>query len=368
MGRSPFLRATPSLPKPSSVAAAGVLLGAAAAGAGVAAATWSALRSRNRWTGKTVVITGGSRGLGFALASEFGRSGANLVLAARDGDELARARDLLLERGHISSERQVQLEVCNLASRPDAEKMIESALARWDTVDVLVNNAGIIRVGPAATQSIEDFVEAMDTNFYAMLYCTWAVLPHMIARGAGDIINVTSFGGKVAVPHMLSYSASKFAATGFSEGLHTEVKQYGIHVTTICPGLLRTGSHLNAEFKGRHADEYRWFSAGASLPFVSVDAARAARLIVGAAARRDVELIISPQAAAGVRAAALMPTTTARILRLVNWMLPKAGANPDGRVALPGRKTRAKEAPFVDRFGGAAAARYNEQARSLPDR
>jgi len=362
MTRSRLLRTLPAI---SRLAAAAVAAG------GVALSFYSARRStrylkersKNRFTGKTVLITGGSRGL--ALAAEFAASGANLVLAARDESELLRARQSLVASGDVT-ESQVQLVPCDLTSREQAEAMIQAAISRWGGIDVLVNNAGIIRVGPASTLTVDDFIETMETNFFAMLYCTWAALPHMASRGAGDIVNISSFGGKVAVPHMLSYSASKFAATGFSEGLHTEVKSLGIHLTTVCPGLMRTGSHLNAEFKGRHEEEYRWFSLGAALPLVSVSASRAARLIVAAAARREAELMISPQAAIGVRLAGLMPNTTAAVLSQINRLLPDAGGTPGSTTAKPGRQSRGRELKLAGVLGGRAAARYNEKIAPRP--
>src|SRR6185503_4123757 len=120
-----------------------------------------------------------------------------------------------------------------------------------------------------------------------------AVLPEMRARREGRIVNITSIGGKISVPHLLPYSASKFALVGLSEGLRAELAKDGIVVTTICPGLMRTGSPRNATFKGQHRAEYAWFSIGDSLPVTAMSADRAARQILTACKRGEAEVVLS---------------------------------------------------------------------------
>ena len=119
-------------------------------------------------------------------------------------------------------------------------------------------------VSPFENLEVADFERAMAVMFWGTLYTTLAVLPSMKARGQGRIVNVTSIGGKVSVPHLLSYSCAKAAAVAFSNGLRNEVRQFGIEVTTIIPGLMRTGSHVNASFKGNHVAEASWFGTAAS--------------------------------------------------------------------------------------------------------
>jgi hypothetical protein len=119
----------------------------------------------------------------------------------------------------------------------------------------------------------------------------------MRARRAGHILNVTSIGGKVSVAHLLPYSTAKFAAVGFSEGLHAELAPAGIHVLTVVPGLMGTGSHINAEFKGQYRREFAWFSLAASVPVTSMSAHKAARQIVAAIEYGDAELVLTWQAA-----------------------------------------------------------------------
>jgi NAD(P)-dependent dehydrogenase (short-subunit alcohol dehydrogenase family) len=191
---------------------------------------------------RVVLITGGSRGLGLLLAREFCDRGACVAICARDATELERAR-LMLGR----ERRCLWTGVCDVTRREQVERLVDSVRHDLGHIDVLVNNAGIIEVGPASTMTLDDYERAMATNFWAALYTTDRVLGPMLERGEGRIVNVTSVGGKIAVPHLLPYCASKFAAVGWSNGLRAEVKQRGVYVTTIVPGLMRTGSPRNAE-------------------------------------------------------------------------------------------------------------------------
>ena len=164
--------------------------------------------------------------------------------------------------------------------------MVETVTRHYGRIDILINNAGIMVVAPVETLTRADFERVMAVNFWGVLNPTLEVLPGMRARGTGRIVNITSIGGKIAVPHLLPYSCAKFAAVGLSEGLRAELADTGISVTTVVPGLMRTGSHLNAEFGGEQEAEYRWFALGASAPYpMAIGADRAARLIVRAIKR-----------------------------------------------------------------------------------
>src|SRR5690606_4950492 len=145
---------------------------------------------------------------------------------------------------------------CDVSDSAQVGKMLETIEAELGPVEVLVNNASIIQVGPLESQEIEDFERAMEINFWGTLHTTLAVLPEMRRRGAGRIVNITSIGGKVAIPHLLPYDCAKFAVVGFSEGLRAEVARHGISVTTVVPGLMRTGSPVNAFFKGDAEREF----------------------------------------------------------------------------------------------------------------
>jgi NAD(P)-dependent dehydrogenase (short-subunit alcohol dehydrogenase family) len=341
--------------------------GSVAAGAGFACAAAltatarAACKLRSKWLrGKIVLITGSSRGLGLALAEEFGRMGTKLALNARDSSELERARALLLRRRAVQDKNDIAIFAGDLRKAEDANELIAQVTGHFGRIDVLVNNAGIITVGPVENQTIDDFRNVMDTNFFAGLHCTLSVLPQMLARRSGSIVNISSIGGKLAVPHMLPYTASKFAVTGFSEGLATELSSKGIRVTTVCPGLMRTGSHLNALFKGDAEREYRWFSLGASFPGISISARSAARKIIRATAFGRREISITPQAMLAARIHGLCPATTSRGMQLMNFALPPASA--DREHVFRGAEVRSKEWKPSTVLGQAAARRYNQMA------
>jgi short-subunit dehydrogenase len=274
--------------------------------------------------GKVVVITGGSRGLGLQMATEFGRAGSRLVLAARDSAELERARTFLLERGAVPSASNVLLVSCDLKEAAECERLIQQATEHFGRVDVLINNAGTIHVGPVEKQPLEAFRDSMESNFFSTLQTTQAVLPQMLQRQDGAIVNITSIGGKVPVPHLAPYVASKFAAVGFSETLHAELRSKGIRVTTVCPGLMRTGSYPNAIVVGELEKEYRWFSLGASLPGVAHSSVGAARTILRAVIEGRAEITIGLDAYLAARFAGVAPDATQFIGHLANHLvLPK---------------------------------------------
>jgi short-subunit dehydrogenase len=209
-------------------------------------------------------------------------------------------------------------------------------------------------------QRIEDFHEVMEANFFTGVHCAMSVLPQMASRRSGTIVNIASIGGKIAVPHMLPYTASKFAVVGFSEGLHAELRAKGVHVLTVCPGLMRTGSHVSAQFSGDGEREYRWFSMAANLPGVSTSAASAARRIVRAVMAEETEIAITPQAVAAARLASLAPEVIALTMSTVNRMLPKPV--PGGTGTRPGAEVRGKETLPAEMIGDASARRYNQTA------
>jgi short-subunit dehydrogenase len=201
----------------------------------------------------------------------------------------------------------------------------------------------------------------MNIMFWGTVYPTLAVLPHMQARKSGRIVNITSIGGKVSVPHLLPYSCAKFAALGFSEGQHAELAKEGIRVISIVPGLMRTGSHINAFMKGKRQAEYTLFGLMATSPITSISAASAARQIVRATQRGDTEVILSPQAQLLARFQGLFPGLAADILSLVNRALP--GASEKEKTRRPGRDSRSDIATWLTGLGESAAHRYNQYAR-----
>jgi NAD(P)-dependent dehydrogenase (short-subunit alcohol dehydrogenase family) len=304
--------------------------------------------------GKTALITGGSRGLGLVLARDLAAAGARVAICGRDQGALQRAEDALRRIGAT-----VVGEQADVADRESVRNLIQSVTSKLGPIDVLVNNAGVIEVGPAETMSIADYEEAMSINFWGMVYPTLEVLPSMKERGSGRIINITSIGGKLGVPHLLPYSASKFAALGFSQGLRAEVAAEGVTVTTAIPGLMRTGSPRNAIVRGKHRAEYAWFSIADSLPGLSVSANSASRRILSAARRGDAEVLFPAVAKAAVLATALAPNLTASALSLADRLLPGAPLRATGR--RPGKESQSGISPsWLTRKGDQAARQYNQ--------
>lgn len=327
----------------------------AAAGAGLMFASWMDRAGRSYGLrNKTVLITGGSRGLGFALASAFARAGANVAICARDEKTLTQARAKLHAQGI-----EVATFPCDVTQSEQISVLLRAIHHRYGHIDVLVNNAGTITVGPMEVMTRSDYEEAMNLHFWAPLALTLAVLPEMRRRQQGRIVNIASIGGKVSVPHLLPYSASKFALVGLSEGLRSELAKDGVLVTTVAPGLMRTGSPRNASFKGHHREEYVWFSIGDSLPGLSISAARAAQQIVAATQRGDADVTLSLPAKLAVRFHALFPELTARMLTAVNQLLPGVGGI--GTQRAPGRASTSSLSPsWLTTLTERAARQYNQ--------
>ena len=315
------------------------------------------LRSaRNRFTyvGRVVVVTGGSRGLGLLMAREVRKNGARVVLLARDRDELLRAKE------RLGGGTGVLTIACDVADRANVRHAIDIVMQHFGRIDMLINNAGIIQFGPLEHMTYGDYQHAMNVHFWGTLHCTEAVLPHMRRRRCGRIVNIASIGGLVALPHLAPYTASKFAVVGYSDAIRTEVAKDGIRVTTVCPGLMRTGSMVNALMKGQHEAEFAWFSALSSLPLVSIDARRAARKIVDAGRRGLPHLTITPQARLAAMLDRLLPNTFGRMMMLATRVLPgPTGASGDE--SWPGREARPAAMPrVVTALSDRAAVRNNE--------
>jgi NAD(P)-dependent dehydrogenase (short-subunit alcohol dehydrogenase family) len=303
---------------------------------------------------RTVLITGGSRGLGLVMARAFAGEGARIAICARDFDEVERAREELEGRG-----AEVFGAVCDVTDADQVNGLIEDVKTRFSPIDVLVNNAGVIQVGPLETQTKKDFEEAMAGHFWGPFNTMQAVLPEMRRRQAGRIVNIASIGGKVAVPHLLPYCASKFALAGLSSGMRAELLKDNIYVTTVYPGLMRTGSHINAKFKGQNKKEFALFSLSNATPLSSINAERAAAQIVEAARRGDAELVISFQAKLAVKMNALFPELTSDILGLVNQFLPEAGGI--GKQIVTGLESTSAVSPsFITSAIDHASAENNE--------
>lgn len=332
----------------------------AAGGLGAIFAARSIWQRMNEYDlrGRTALVTGGSRGLGLVLARQLVGEGARVAICARDLEDLERAREDLEREGG-----EVFIAPCDLGDQTAVDQMVRDIQDQFGDIDVLINNAGIITVGPLEEMTLADFDEAMRSNYYSALHTTLAVLPAMRARRAGRIVNICSIGSRLSVPHLLPYSASKFAIAGLSEGLRAELAKDGIVVTTILPGLMRTGSPRNANFKGQHEAEYAWFSISDSLPLISMSAGRAASRILTACKRGEAEVVLTGAAKLAVAFHALAPGLTSDLLGIVNRLLPAPGGIGERRAR--GYESQSSLAPSLLTALGDRAARENNQLNQL---
>lgn len=285
-----------------------------AAGAAVRRAT----RPTYSFRGRVVVITGGSRGLGLVFARRLVDEGATVALLARDRDSLIRAGEELVQRGGS-----VIAIGCDVSDPEDVERAIVTAARRHGRIDAVINNAGQILVGPVEHVTTQDLERLLAVHVLGPWHVMHAAMPWLEdAPGGGRVLNVSSIGGLMAVPHLLAYSASKHALVGLSEGMRSELAARNVWVTTACPGLMRTGSPRNARVKGHHEAEYAWFAVGDSLPLVSMNAERAAGQMIEAMRARRARIVVGLPAKAAAVTAALLPGLTAKLNELVARLLP----------------------------------------------
>jgi NAD(P)-dependent dehydrogenase (short-subunit alcohol dehydrogenase family) len=310
-----------------------------------------------RLDGKVAVVCGGSRGLGLAVARALASKGCTVALCARtqsDVDaactEIARAQEAV-----------VYGETCDLRHRDEVERFLANVTTRLGPIDVLVANAATISVAPIETLDAGDFEDAWRDIFLTALHPAMAVLPSMRERRRGTVAFVTSIGGKIGVPHLAPYSSAKFAEVGFAQALRAEVAKDGIHVLTVVPGLMRTGSPTHAQFGGQASKEYAWFTASANTPLLSIDADRAAKLIVRGIERGAHEVTYTPAARVASRLHDVTPSLFDLFLGIAARLLPRARGRR--RPKLEGRDVETashslvidaierRNRPFAARFG-----------------
>ena len=307
---------------------------------------------------KVALITGGSRGLGLVLARQICAASGEVALLARDNEELIRAKTDLAGRGG----RVITIQ-CDLLDFGQIQSAIRQTIDRFGKIDILINNAGIIEVGPLEHMTREDFERSMAVHFWAPYALISEVVPEMRTWGGGRIVNISSIGGKIAVPHLAPYSASKFALTGFSDAIRAELALDKIYVTTVAPGMMRTGSHVNAKFKGRHDSEFAWFAASAGAPLISMNAERAARKILAACRRGQPSLTLTYVARTAILGNALFPNLTGYAMKIVNRFLPKAAGKDKGDESRTGSETRRLIPAWMTRLADRATLRNNEMPR-----
>jgi NAD(P)-dependent dehydrogenase (short-subunit alcohol dehydrogenase family) len=338
-----------------------------AAGGAALFAAGRLLRARRRidFAGRSVIITGGSRGLGLELARRFARQGARLTLIARDPNDLDAARRQL-ERESPDAHSPLAIP-CDVTDAGLALGAVQAAVDHHGRLDVLINNAGTIQVGPVDHMRLVDFEDAMATHCWGALHMMRAAIPHMRRERGGRIVNIASIGGLIAVPHLAPYAASKFALVGLSDALRAELLRDGIRVTTVCPGLMRTGSPLNATFKGQHRAEYTWFAIADNLPLVSMDSGRAADKIVDACRHGDARLLVGAVTKLAAAAQALAPGAVAAAMATTNRLLPDPHPT-GGQHSFTGWDSRTRWAPSrLTRSSNRATVVNNELRGHAPE-
>jgi 3-oxoacyl-[acyl-carrier protein] reductase len=185
--------------------------------------------------GKTAIVTGSSKGIGYAIAEAMAREGANLVVSARDEAEVQAAAQQLdrLGSGNVAAVR------CDMRKYDDVRQMVAAAVDLGG-VDVLVNNAGVGRFGPVDEMSLDHWHQVIETNLNGVFYACHETVPHLKAGGGGWIINIGSLAGKNPFAGGAAYNASKFGLLGFSEAMMLDVREHGIRVCCIMPGSVDT--------------------------------------------------------------------------------------------------------------------------------
>ncbi|MGE0491354.1 MAG: SDR family NAD(P)-dependent oxidoreductase [Vulcanimicrobiota bacterium] len=289
------------------------------------------LREHDALNDQVALVTGGSRGLGLCLVEELASRGARVAFCARTPDTVETTENQLRERGY-----DVRGYVCDVAHREQVHAMMARIRSELGTVRILVNNAGIIKVAPLEALTEKDFHECLNVNFWGILNTCLEALPDLKAQG-GRILNITSLSGKMPAPHLLAYNCAKAAAVALSEGLTLELDRCGITVTTAVPGLMRTGSHVNARFGGDAESEYAWFSRAAVHPALAADSRRAAHDFVEAALAGKPEILYGWEPTLGTRFHALFPGLNLRLNRLIQRLLPEPSHQP---VRSAGRQLR----------------------------
>jgi NAD(P)-dependent dehydrogenase (short-subunit alcohol dehydrogenase family) len=230
---------------------------------------------------------------------------------------------------------------CDLLDPAQIRAAVRQVIVRFGKIDILINNAGIIEVGPLENMTREDFERAMRLHFWAPFELIAQVVPEMRIWGGAP------------------YSASKFALTGFSDAIRAELARDNIHVTTVAPGMMRTGSHVNAKFKGKHDMEFAWFAASAGAPLISMNADRAARKILAACRRAQPSLTLTFAARGAILGNAFFPSLTGYVMRLVNRFLPKP-SGAEGNQLRGGSEVRRLIPDWLTRSADRATIRNNE--------
>ncbi len=303
------------------------------------------------------IVMGASRGLGFIMATDLARRGHDVAICARNAETLEEAAEEL--RAHGGAVLPI---TCDVTDPDDVESFVAQVSQELGPIDVAIHVAGVIQVGPVEAVTREHFSASINIMLWGPINMALAVLPSMRERRSGRIGIVTSIGGKLSPPRLLPYATAKFGAVGFTEGLSAELAGTGVTATTLVPGLMRTGSHGQAQFFGDASKQYAWFGPAASLPLLSMDAERAAEKMVDAVLKGKRVALVSALSHLASRAHGVAPNLTVRLNQGLSLLLPKGSSSE----TVPGDEARKGLKPdgIVSRLttlGDRAAARFNER-------
>tara|TARA_R110002020_G_scaffold85914_1_gene211605 strand:- start:30097 stop:31119 length:1023 start_codon:yes stop_codon:yes gene_type:complete len=267
--------------------------------------------------GRVVLVTGGTRGLGLVMARQLAEAGARVAICGRDQSGLDEASRQLVE---LSSD--FLCIACDVTKKNEVQEMVYQIRQQWGEVEVLINNAGIIQVGPMENMQQEEYQKALDVFFWGAFNLVQEVLPGMKTARAGRIVNITSINAKVSFPHLLPYTVGKYALAGFSEGMTAELSRSGIRVTSVYPGLMRTGSPRNIDVKAQYEKEYAWFKISDSLPGLSMSAEKAATKIIEAMQYGSKTLALGLPTKIAMAIEGIAPGLNISLFELANRLLP----------------------------------------------
>ncbi len=184
---------------------------------------------------KVAIVTGGTKGIGYAIAEQLVRSGANVFICARSRDEIEAAIGRLSEHGTVAGK------MCDMRSEEQVKAVLDSCEKRFGGIDILVNNAGVGYMNRTVEDiSPDEFRQTLETNLFGVFYACHYAIPRLRQRGGGYIINISSLAGQNPHPGMATYNASKFGLNGFTEAMMQEVRHDNIKVSYICPGSVNT--------------------------------------------------------------------------------------------------------------------------------
>ena len=334
-----------------------LLLGTAALGTGLLVRAVVRQRRYFDLADKVVLLTGASRGLGLELGRQLCGKGVRIAVCARDEAELREAADDLRKHGCAD----VFTATCDVTDADQVERFVGQVRDALGPVDVLINNAGIITVGPFETLGQDTFRQAFATHVTGPLNFIRAVLPEMKQRGGGRIVNTASLAGKLPIPHMAAYVASKHALVGLSETIRAELIPHGVYVTVVCPGMVSTGSPWHAKFKGPVEDEFAWFAGIDNLPAVAIQTGAMAAQIIDAMQHGDAELVAPFNAKLAASFHGAFGGVSTELAGLQARLMPTGGRVGRGDDAVIGREADVGQLPdFLAAEQRRNAAAFNE--------